>query len=314
MEKGSVTVIGSYNVGLFLKGKRLPGSGETVIGDAFHEGGGGKGSNQAIAASCLGADVTFIGRIGKDKYGDDALSIYNRYGVSSRYIAVDSELHTGISVILIDENGANMISVVPGANFRLSSGDIDAAEDVLKKSAIVGFQLESDFQVVEYGLKKCSGLGIPTLLDPAPARALPEDLFPHVTYMKPNEHEAAVITGIPVVDRESAVSAGNWLRERGVRNVLITLGDKGVVLVNGDGHSWFPSMSVKAVDTTGAGDCFSGAFMTALTGGMNTEDSIRLAVCAAGLSVMKIGVVESLPAREELAAVLKEQGLGRLIG
>ena len=309
MSGNQVTVIGSYNVGLFLKGEVLPKKGETVIGHTLHEGGGGKGSNQAIAASCLGADVTFIGRIGKDKYGEDAISMYKHYGVSSDYISVDETAHTGVSVILIDSSGANLISVVPGANFNLSMEDIDHAGKLLADSSIVGFQLESSLEVVEYGLKKCQGLGVRTLLDPAPARELPSSLFPSVTYMKPNEHEATVITGIEVVDEESAEKAGRWLLDKGVSTVIITLGGQGAVLITKDGCQNFPSLKVNAVDTTGAGDCFSGGFMTAMTKGASVENAVRFANCAAGLSVTKIGVIESIPCRDEMNTELRRQGL-----
>lgn len=309
MGERRVTVIGSYNVGLFLKGEVLPKRGETVIGHTFHEGGGGKGSNQAISAACLGADVTFVGRIGKDKYGDDALAMYERYGVSSEYISVDETSHTGISVILIDDSGANLISVVPGANFNLSVEDIDRSAKLLKDSSIVGFQLESSLEVVAYGLKECKRLGVPTLLDPAPARELPVELFPSVTYMKPNEHEATVITGIKVTDKESAEKAGKWLLGKGVSTVIITLGDQGSILITEKGCQTFPSLKVSAADTTGAGDCFSGGFMTALTKGASVEDAVRFANCAAGLSVTKIGVIESIPGRDEMNAELSRQGL-----
>lgn len=307
-----ITIIGSYNVGLFLKGKVLPKKGETVIGHTFHEGGGGKGSNQAITASCLGADVTFIGRIGRDKYGDDALGMYDRYGVSSKYISVDEAMHTGISVILIDDTGANLISVVPGANFKLSKQDIDVAEEELRRSYLVGFQLESNFDIVEYGLKKCSKLGVPTLLDPAPAKELPDSIFPAITYIKPNEHEASIITGIEVTDKASAKEAGKWLIDKGITYVIITLGEQGAVFVSENRNDWFPSLSVRALDTTGAGDCFSGGFMTALSKGASIDDAIGFANCAAGLSVTKIGVIESIPTREELDRELEKIGLQEL--
>lgn len=309
MSENSVTVIGSYNVGLFLKGVRLPKKGETVIGHTFHEGGGGKGSNQAIAASCLGADVTFVGRIGNDKYGDAALAMYDRYGVSKERITVDKTIHTGISVILIDDNGDNLISVVPGANFNLSKEDIDGAEKVLKNSGVVGFQLESNIEIVEYGIEKCGSLGVQVLLDPAPARELPESMFPHITYMKPNEHEASVITGIEVVDRKSAMKAGQWLLDRGVSNVIITLGEKGSVMMGAEGDDYCASCVVHAADTTGAGDIFSGGLMAALTQGRKLDEAIRFANCAAGVSVTKIGVIESIPTPDELNKMLIDMNL-----
>src|ERR1035437_2302378 len=178
MEDKTVTIIGSYNVGLFLKGEHLPAQGETVIGDEFYDGGGGKGSNQAVAASMFGARTRFIGRVGFDKYGQDALAMYKRLGIDCGSIRVDPSTHTGISVILIDRYGHNAISVVLGANARLSAEDIDASEDALRQSFIVGFQLENDRKVVEYAIRKVHALGVPTFLDPAPAAPLPEDLYP----------------------------------------------------------------------------------------------------------------------------------------
>lgn len=158
MENRIVTIVGSYNVGLFLKGERLPSVGETVIGNEFFEGGGGKGSNQAVAAALFGAKMQFIGRVGNDKYGIDALAMYKTLGIATDMITIDKSIHTGISVILIDKNGMNLISVVPGANLNLSQKDIDASEAQLKKSFVVGFQLENSHDVVYYGIRKVHGL------------------------------------------------------------------------------------------------------------------------------------------------------------
>lgn len=229
MDKKNVTVIGSYNVGLFLKGEVIPFVGQTVIGDKFYEGGGGKGSNQAIAASKMSAETIFVGRIGNDKYGSDALELYNRYGISTGMIKADTGIHTGISVILIDKDGQNSIMVVPGANFNLSREDIDSALDVIRDSYIVGFQLESNFDI------------------------------------KPNEHEAAILSGIKVTDVERAEKAGRWFRDRGVDTAIITLGKNGSVMVTGDKTQHFETPDLKPVDTTGTGDCFSGALMCDLS-------------------------------------------------
>ncbi len=313
MSKKGIVVVGSYNVGLFLKSDRLPQKGETIIGHTFHEGGGGKGSNQAVAASFLGSKVTFIGRLGKDVYGENALAMYDRYGIGKDYIYIDDHVHTGISVILIDNTGANLISVVPGANYNLSTDDIDKAGEIINNSLIAGFQLESNFDVVEYGITKCHSMGVQTLLDPAPAMILPDSIFPNITYIKPNMQEASIITGIEVTDVPSAVEAGKRLLNRGVKIVIVTMGEQGSVLIDSRGYERFPSMQVNAVDTTGAGDCFSGGFMTALDRGFSIADSIRFANCAAGLSVTKIGVIESLPSLEEVNTELGNQGLKELI-
>jgi ribokinase len=296
-------------VGLFLKGEVLPKKGETVIGHTFHEGPGGKGSNQAIAASRLGALVTFIARVGRDKYGHDAIYLYENAGVSIEHISIEDSIHTGISVIIIDSDGANLISVVPGANFKLSTADIDRAEAELKSSRIVGFQLESSFDVVDYGLRKCSSLEVETLLDPAPAMQLPHDIFPAGTYIKPNEHEASIITGIEVADYDSAVEAGRWLIDKGVGCAIITLGENGCVMVSRDHTRIFDSFQVAAYDTTGAGDCFSGGFMAALAAGRSAEDAIMFANCAASISVTRIGVVESLPTLDQVREKLESLGM-----
>jgi len=178
MNKKTVTVVGSYNVGLFFKGQRLPALGETVIADEFMEGGGGKGSNQAVAAALLGANTRFIARIGNDKYGKDALSMYKKFDIATDMIKIDTGIHTGIGSILIDEDGRNLISIVPGANFNLCREDIDKAEEAIKNSSIVGFQLENRLEIVDYAIRKVHSIGVKTLLDPAPAVKLPEKLYP----------------------------------------------------------------------------------------------------------------------------------------
>jgi len=302
----TVTVIGSYNVGLFLNGKTLPQAGETIIADKFYESAGGKGSNQAVSASKMGAKTRFIGRVGGDNYGRDALAMYDRLGISSDLIAVDNSIHTGISVILVDEQGRNLISVVPGANYNLSKADIDTALDAMRDSVIVGFQLENNPNIVAYGLEKVSELGIKTLLDPAPAAPLPEKLYQYIYCIKPNEHEAKVLTGILVNDFDSACKAGMWFIEKGVKVAIITLGEFGAVLVTKDGNKLFKTPHVTAVDTTGAGDCFSGALMAGIAQGKPMEEAIVFANHAAALSVTKFGVIESIPTLEEVEAFMKE--------
>jgi ribokinase len=304
-----VTIVGSYNVGLFLKGERLPALGETQIGTKFHEGGGGKGSNQAIAAAMLGADVRFIGKIGCDKYGQDALRLYDEKGVSRASIKIDGSMHTGISVIIIDADGNNLISVVPGANLLLTSEELEAERDVIGRSRIIGFQLESDPGVVVHGVKTAASMGVQTLLDPAPVQPLPEDIYPHLTYIKPNEHEAAALTGVKVEDADSAERAARVFLDKGVKNVIVTLGENGCVRVNSAGVRVFPGIRVEPQDTTGAGDCFSGGLMAALSAGSDLDDAIVYANCAASLSVTRLGVIESLPTKEEVLEHMRALGM-----
>lgn len=300
-----VTVVGAYCVGLYFLGDRLPGPGETVIGNRFYEGPGGKGSNQAVAALKLGAPTRFIARVGRDAYGEKALAMYRGYGLKTDLIAMDEGSHTGIGAILVDQSGRNLISVVPGANGRLSPQDIDAAEGTIADSSIVGCQLETPLEIADYTLRKAHRLGVTTLLDPAPAVKLPEDLYPCLDFIKPNETEAGILSGIPVDGVASATEAGRWFVARGVKNAIVTLGDKGAVLVTRDRVEHFPAVPVEPFDTTGAGDVFSGALMAAWHEGRSIDECIRFATCAAALSVTRLGVIESIPDREEVLALMR---------
>ena len=295
-----VTVVGSYNVGLFYRADRLPSVGETVLGDQFWEGAGGKGSNQAIAVSRLETPTCFVGRIGRDKYGIDALQTYKTFGVSTETIRIDPDTHSGISVIFLDKEGRNQIMVIPGANFKLCPEDIDTAERVLAQSFIVGFQLENRLEVIEYAIRKIHAMGIRTLLDPAPATRLPESLYPCLDYIKPNETEATVLTGIPVVDPATAAQAGRWLVARGVGTAIVTLGKEGAVLVNRDNVEHYLPPEVEAADSTGAGDVFSGALMASLSRGKSVEEAVVFANQAAALSVTRLGVIDAIPSLSEV--------------
>ena len=295
-----VTVVGSYNAGVLLKGPRLPTPGETVIANHFSEIPGGKGSNQAAAASSLGAEVQFVARIGCDRYGDEALKMYNERGISTKYIRRDPTIHTGFGSVIVDDAGRNLISVAPGANYNLSTEDLDAAEEALARSLLVGFQLENRIDVVAYGIRKVHALGVKTILDPAPAAKLPLDLYPCLDFIKPNEHEATILTGIQVSGVVEAKQAGRWLVERGVKVVLVTLGEHGVVCVSDHHTEHYLPPRVKAIDTTGAGDVFNGAFMAAFSWGKPLDQCIEFANCAASISVTRMGVINAIPELEEV--------------
>ena len=307
MKAPMVTIVGSYNVGFFLKGRRLPKLGETILADEFKEGGGGKGSNQAVAAAILGAPTRFIGRIGSDKYGKDALAMYRRLKIATDMVKIDRTIHSGISVIIIDEKGRNLISVVPGANLRLSKKDIDSAEKILKGSSIVGFQLENDRETVLYGIRKVHALGVGTFLDPAPAFKLPSSIYPCLDFIKPNETEACTLTGIRVKDPKTAERAGRWFLERGVKTAIITLGAAGAVLVTKDTAKHFPAPRLDSIDTTGAGDIFSGGFLANLAAGKGLDASIAFAVHCASLSTTRLGVIESIPTYREVVDFMDAQ-------
>jgi ribokinase len=309
MPHKNVTIVGSYCVGLFFKGDELPAKGETVIGNEFYEGGGGKGSNQAVAVAMFEGQAQFIGCVGFDKYGQDALGMYKRLGVDFSAVRVDPTIHTGVGTILIDKHGHNSISVVLGANARLSTKDIDDSAEMLRNSFIVGFQLENDQKIVEYAIRKAHALGVPTFLDPAPARPLPDDLYPCLDYIKPNETEATTLTGIKVTGLASAEDAGRWFIKRGVKRAIVTLGERGAVLVTSNEVRHFPSPQVKAVDTTGAGDIFAGGFLSALSKGKPIDEAISFANHAAAISVTRLGVIEAIPKLSEIEASMRQPTL-----
>ena len=308
MPNKPLTVVGGYAVGFVFQGARLPNPGETVIGNRFYECSGGKGSNQAVTARRLGAPVRLVARLGKDRYGDQALAMYERLGIDTNFIVRDQESHTGVGAILVDSAGRNLISVVPGANLRIAREDIDRAEAAIADSCLVGCQLENNLDAVDYALHKAHRLGVPTLLDPAPAVKLPEDLYPCLDFIKPNETEATILTGINVADPDGAAEAGLWFVQRGVKAAIVTLGQNGAVLVAGREVKHFPAPTVQAVDTTGAGDIFSGALMAALWAGDPVPASIEFASHAAALSVTRPGVIEAIPQRRE---VLESLAAGR---
>jgi len=307
MNEGKVVVIGSYNVGLSMKGQRFPRPGETFAGDQFFEGPGGKGSNQAIAASCFGAKTAFVGCVGADRYGRDALEMYKKYGIGTEAVRTDPNAHTGMAFIMIDRSGQNMIEIVSGANLSLCEKDIDGAAETMASACVVGFQLEGSVDMVDYGLRKARSLGVKTLLDPAPAIKLDERLYPLIDYIKPNETEATLLTDIAVTDAENAAKAGRWFLDRGVGHAIITLGARGSVLVTGKASTFFPAPKVTAVDSTGAGDIFSGAFMTALSQNKDIAEAIVFASHAAALSTTRLGVVESIPELEEVMKFMAGQ-------
>ena len=311
-----ITVVGSYLVGLSVKGERIPKVAETLIGDAFYEGGGGKGSNQAVAAAKLGGKVRFIGRIGRDRYGDDALRMYAEAGVASEGVIRDEKRSTGVGMILVDSSGNNSIMVALGANDSLSETDIDACAETFAQSAFVGFQLENRMEVVMYGIRKAHAVGATVLLDPAPARPLPADLYPCIDIIKPNEVEAATLSGIAVTDFASAEAAGRWFLAQGVKTAIITLGAQGAVAVDAAGARRFkpPRPPSAPVDSTGAGDTFSGALMAALSRGEALDEAIRFAIAAATLSVTKPGVIESIPTIDETRTLLNADGENEVTG
>ncbi len=301
-----VTIVGSYNVGIFLKSSNFPKPGETILAENYFEGPGGKGSNQALTAKTLGANTTFIGKLGKDKYGDDALKLYKHSGINTSNIFIAEGNHTGVSIILINSQGENLISVSLGANEELSISDLNDCEKVFRESKIVGFQLENKLDTVIHGINLSKKSDSMTFLDPAPAQVLPNQIYNNLDFIKPNETETEILTGIKVENNEDAIEAGKWFISKGVKNSIITMGKKGVVWVSKETNRYYEALDVVEKDTTGAGDIFAGSFLKSIVETNSVHKSIDYAVTAASLSVEKEGVVESIPSQQHIINFIKK--------
>ncbi len=306
MKTPHVVVVGSSNTDMVVKTAHLPKPGETVVGGTFVMAAGGKGANQAVAAARLGGKTTFIAKVGDDLFGKQAVEGYQKEGIDTRWVFRDPERPTGVALILVEESGENLISVASGANEALTPQDIDAAAEVLRSADIVVMQLEIPLPTVCRAAEIAAAAGVPVILDPAPApdRPLPEDLLRHVAYLKPNESEAERLTGVHVMDADSAQVAADRLLACGPRAVIITLGARGALVVERPGEGvMVPPHTVSAVDTTAAGDAFSGALAVALARGESLLDAARFAAVAGALAASRMGAQPSLPTEAEVRAV-----------
>jgi len=276
------------------------------MGPSFQLGPGGKGSNQAVAAARAGGKVSFISKLGPDPFGDMARNLYAKEGIDTQFL-FKTQSPTGAAAIIIDaQKGENAIIVVPGACFEVTTAEVDSAKSLLADSSIFVAQLELSLPVVEHGLALAHSLGVPTILNPAPATALPESIYQYVDYITPNETETAILTGVPVTDIASAEKAADAFLARGVRNAIITLGSQGVFVKNAQLKAHVPAVNAgKVLETTGAGDAFNGGFAVALSEGMDLVEAAKFGCATAGISVTRAGTAPSMPTRAEIDALLK---------
>ncbi len=298
----SLSVLGIFVADLAFFGK-IPTKGETVLGDDFVVGPGGKGSNQAVAAGKAGADVSFISKIGNDNYGQMAKKIYSETNVKTENLFVTEDKSTGVAAILLNkETGDNAISVVPGAAGALTIEDIDKAEEEIKNASFFLTQLETPLETTIHALKVAKRNNVTTILNPAPAATLPKDLFPLIDYFTPNESEASFYANKEIKNQDDAKNSSKDLLDLGIKNVVITLGENGVYFENKDISHFVPALSLgdKVVDTSGAGDAFNGAFAAALCEDKDIKDAIVFANTFAGISTTRIGTANSMPSREEI--------------
>jgi ribokinase len=305
---GGVAVVGSINFDLTAYASPLPRPGETVVAERFSMVLGGKGANQALAAVRAGAPTFLVGAVGSDHFGELAQAALNESGVDTAYLMeVDGE--TGVAHIRVDTATAqNDILVVPGANDHLSPDRVEPALRSLRDQvSVVLMQLEIPVAVVQRVASLCPELSMKLILDPAPPRPVPTEVWPGVFLAKPNEHEAAIITGTAVADRVSAEHAGRWFLDQGVSVAVVTLGDRGVVVVERGGVTALPAYPVRAVDTTAAGDAFVGALGAALSQDATLPDALRRALAASALAVTIGGASPSLPAAAAVEEFLRAQ-------
>jgi len=303
-----ITVVGSLNIDLVVQAPRMPVPGETIVGHGFHIVPGGKGANQAVAAARLGAQVTMVGRVGNDGFGEMQRQGMEALGIDTDFLITDEEAPTGTAVIIVDAQGQNSIVVVSGANRRLTPADVEAARPAIGASDALLLQLESPIPTVQRAAEVARDRGVPVILNPAPAptQPLPAPLLRSVDYLIPNEVEATALTGIQVVDQSGAERAAASLQTQGIETVILTLGAQGALAVSPQGTIQAPALSVRAVDTTAAGDAFVAAFAVALCEGQPLREALRFANAGGALAVTKLGAQPSLPTREEVEALLKE--------
>jgi ribokinase len=295
-----IIVIGSSNTDMVIKSDRLPLPGETILGGQFYMFPGGKGANQAVAAARLGGEVVFIARTGNDVFGKQAIEQFAREGINTSFIHSDARHPSGVALILVDAKGENVIAVAPGANAQLIETDIDRAAALISTAQVILLQLEIPTATVSYVIQKMRQQGKKVILNPAPAQVLPEEIFRDLYLITPNETEAEILTGVSVTDEATAAKAALALQEKGVKQVVITMGSKGAFVATGTTTQLISVPKVEPVDTTAAGDVFNGALAVALANGQGLEKAVDFACKAAAISVTRMGAQASAPYLHEM--------------
>jgi ribokinase len=300
-----IVVIGSSNTDMVVRAPALPRPGETVLGGEFFMAPGGKGANQAVAAARAGGEVHFIARIGDDVFGRQSRDGLARDGIHIEHIFVDKDRPSGVALIIVGSDGENSIAVAPGANAALTAADVRKAKGSIISADIVLMQLESPLEAVEEAAGLASSAGVPIVLNPAPARAIGDDLLKRLTFLTPNETEAEILTGITLIKNTDLAKAADALLAKGLGAVLITLGPKGVYVATRAKKEMVPAFKVNAVDTTAAGDAFNGALAVALAEKKPLFEAARFANAAAALATTRMGAQPSLADRAEIEKLME---------
>lgn len=301
-----VTVLGSFVVDLMGRTPHLPTAGETVKGSVFKLGPGGKGSNQAVAAKRIGANVTMITKIGKDDFADIALDNFKLEGMDCTYIYRDNNRPTGAALIMVDEvTSQNIILVTLGACENINEQEIENARISIEKADVFLSQLETNIDAVEFAVNIAYEAGVRVVLNPAPVQPIADYLYKKINVFIPNEVEASLLSGITLDSSNSILQAAQVFLDKGVENVIITLGGEGALIANHETHLFINAIPVNVVDTTGAGDAFTGAFATALAEGKDVFQAAKFASAAAALSVTKIGTAPAMAYRDEVEEFIR---------
>jgi len=288
-----IAVVGSANVDLTTFSDQFPKPGETIFGQKFDLGFGGKGANQAVAARLCGADVFMVARVGDDLFGPSTIKNFEKLGIDAMHVRQVMGVSSGVAPIFVDPSGQNRIIVVKGANDALKPADVDAAADVLKKADCIVLQFEIPLETVYYTIKFARRNGIRCILNPAPAQPIDLKAVADLDYFVPNESEAETISRLPVRNLDDARLCAGKLLSSGIRRVIITLGANGSLLAGSEGMEHVPAFSMKSMDSTGAGDAFIGSFATFLGEGLSEREAVRRANLYAGLSTMGVGTQKS---------------------
>jgi ribokinase len=295
-----ICVVGSLNTDLTFRTSRLPNPGETLRATALHVGHGGKGANQAVMAARLGAQVALVGRVGRDAFGDAMLRHITREGIDAIYIKEDVKEPSGTAAIVVDDAARNCILVVPGANGTLTPQDVRDAESAIRPARVLLCQLEVPINAVKEAFRIARSAGVRTILNPAPAAELPDELLQLTDICVPNETELELLTGRSTLNFDEIEAAARTLLRRGPPTVIVTLGARGVLIVTLDGSEHVPAVPVEAVDPTGAGDAFIGALAVFLAEDRKLLEAVRWACAAAALSVTRLGAQASFPSRADV--------------
>jgi ribokinase len=310
-----IAVVGSLNMDLVIRSPHLPQPGETIIGSDFQTIPGGKGANQAVAASLLGGQVSMVGRVGEDAFANALLENLISTGIDASHVRRDEHSATGVALIVVDDAGENTIVLAPGANMQISRDDIDAAEMVIASADLLILQLEVPLPVVQRAAEIAHAHHVSVILNPAPARTLPAALLELVDVLVPNESETSILTGLPVESQSELEEAARELLKSGVSAVVITLGGRGAYLASTDYKSnLYEAFPVIPVDTTAAGDAFVAGLSVNYGAGKSLSEAIRWGNAAGALATLRFGAQTSLPKRAEVLQLLKGERPESILG